>query len=73
MKTNTNFVFKKKAIIIAILGQKSLYWELNKVLSSGMYNCNFKTINYNLGHNILRFFDVLPNFPFTTSETNGDY
>ena len=23
-------------------------------------------------HNILRRFDVLPNFPFTTSETIGD-
>ena len=28
---------------------------------------------YNLGHNILRLFDVLPNFPFTTGETNRDY
>ena len=28
---------------------------------------------YNLGHNILRLFDVLPNFPFTTNETNRDY
>ena len=24
-------------------------------------------------HNILRCFDVLPNFPFTTSETMHDY
>ena len=24
-------------------------------------------------HNILRLSDVLPNFPFTTSETMGDY
>ena len=24
-------------------------------------------------HNILRLFDVLPNFHFTTSETMGDY
>ena len=29
--------------------------------------------NYNLGHNILGLFDVLPNFPFTTSETNRGY
>ena len=29
-------------------------------------------LNYNLGHNILRLFDVLPNFAFTTSETNCD-
>ena len=31
------------------------------------------TISYNLGHNILRLFDVLPNFIFTTSETNHHY
>ena len=29
--------------------------------------------SHNLGHNILRLFNVLPNFPFTTSETNRDY
>ena len=29
--------------------------------------------SYNHFHNILRFFDVLPNFPFTTSEMMGDY
>ena len=28
---------------------------------------------YNHFHNILRLFDVLSNFPFTTSETMGDY
>ena len=28
---------------------------------------------YNHFHNILRLFDVLPNFPFTTSETMWDY
>ena len=28
---------------------------------------------YNLGHNILGLFNVLPNFSFTTSETNRDY
>ena len=28
---------------------------------------------YNHFHNILRLFDVLPNFPFTTSKTMGDY
>ena len=30
-------------------------------------------VNYNQFHNILRLFDVLPNFPFTTSQTMGDY
>ena len=28
---------------------------------------------YNLFHNILRLFDVLPNFSFTTSETMLDH
>ena len=28
---------------------------------------------YNHFHNILRLFDVLPNFPFTTNETMCDY
>ena len=28
---------------------------------------------HNQFHNSLRLFDVLPNFPFTTSETMGDY
>ena len=31
--------FKKAAIIIAIRGQKTLHWELSKVLPSGNYNC----------------------------------
>ena len=29
--------------------------------------------NYNQFQNILRLFDVLPNFPFTASETMGEY
>ena len=28
---------------------------------------------YNYFHNILRVFDVLPNFPFTKNETMRDY
>ena len=28
---------------------------------------------YNHGQNILRLFNTLPNFLFTTSKTNGDY
>ena len=37
--------FKKTAIMIATHGQKTLHWQLNKVLLSGMYNCNFEAIN----------------------------
>ena len=35
--------------------------------------CFLKIVNCNPFNNILRLFDVLPNFPFTTSETMGDY
>ena len=37
--------------------------------------CQFqlKLGTYNHFHDILRLFDVLLNFPFTTSETIGDY
>ena len=28
---------------------------------------------YNHFHNILRLFDILPNFPYTTSETKCNY
>ena len=34
-------------------------------------HCAFKLTNN--FHTILRHFDVLPNFPFTTSETMDDY
>ena len=33
------------AIIIATYGQKTLHCQLRKVTLSGMYNCNFETIN----------------------------
>ena len=36
--------FKKVAIIIAIIGQKTSHWQLRKVASSGMYHCNFEAI-----------------------------
>ena len=34
--------FKKTAIVIAIHGQKTLHLQLNKVILSGMYSCNFE-------------------------------
>ena len=37
--------FKKSAIAIAIHGQKTLPWQLSKVILSGMYNCNSHAIN----------------------------
>ena len=38
-------IFKKAAIVIDIHGQKTLHWQLSKVILSGMYNCNFEAIN----------------------------
>ena len=38
-----------------------------------LYNIMSVLATPNHFHNILRLFDVLPNFPFTTSETMGDY
>ena len=39
------FFFKKAAIRAAILGQKNITLYLSKVITSGMYNCNFEAIN----------------------------
>ena len=44
--------FKKAAIIIAIHGQKTLHWQLSKVILSGMYKCNFEVANYVLNKRI---------------------
>ena len=38
-------LFQKAAIIIAILAQEMLRWQLSKVLTSGMYKSNFEAIN----------------------------
>ena len=43
---------------------------LKKVFSLDNRVCTFFT--YNHFHNIMRLFDVLQNFPFTTSETIGN-
>ena len=40
--------FKKADIIVAIIGQKTLHWQLNTVIPSGMYDCNFEAIKWAL-------------------------
>ena len=35
---------KKAAIILATHGQKTLHWQVSKVILSGMCNCNFEAI-----------------------------
>ena len=44
----------------------------NIFTKNGNKSCKFSG-NYNHFHNILRLFDVLPNFPVTKSEKMGDY
>ena len=46
--------------------------RMQKFKKQQIHDIFLKTI-YNHFHNILRLFDVLPNFPFTTSERMGDY
>ena len=48
--------------------------QINKILNTDanrVFQIQFHFDNQ--FHNILRLFDVLPTFPFTTSETMGDY
>ena len=55
-------------------------YKYAKTSRSNILGCLVETQNkklskavYNHFYNILRLFAVLPNFPFTTSETMGDY
>ena len=58
---------------------RNKYRPLAKNHSPDILSCLYQTEilkdydRYNHGHNILRAFNVLPNFPFTTSETKPDY
>ena len=36
---------KITAMIIAILGQKTLHWQLSKVVLCDMYHCDFEAID----------------------------
>ena len=60
-------------------------WQVGKLINLTMFGKGMskdkvlsvitgaKSICYDLFHNILRLFDVSPNFSFTTSETMRDY
>ena len=37
--------FRKAAVMRATHGQKTLDWQLSKVILCGMYNCKFEAIN----------------------------
>ena len=59
----TRQFLKERDISQFIIEAKVLYSELRK----------YGNLFHNHFHNILRLFDVLPNCPFTTSETMRDY
>ena len=46
-------------------------WDSSRMTTTG--STTYYHGIYNHGHNILRTFDVLPNFSLTTSETKSDY
>ena len=59
---------KKIELIIQKVSERTKSTKTNFEI---IYFC--RDIICNQFHNILRLFDVLPNFPFTTSEMMGDY
>ena len=58
-------VSKIKTVLVlkGVISETTSLWVLTCQMSSF----------YNDGQNILRLFNDLPNFPFTTSETKNDY
>ena len=56
--------FKKEAIIAATNGQKALYWQLSKVVLSGMYS-NFVAINWVLSKRLEKLEREYELFPCT--------
>ena len=69
----TKFYFR---LIILIcwtkFAPKVYFWYITEKVNTVIEFCIFK-LTYNQFHSILRFFNVLPDFPFTTSEIIGDY
>ena len=56
-----------------MFGYGSKFWMVSKCRPTSIkWNYQMKLF-YNQFNDILRLFDVLPNFPFTTSETMYDY
>ena len=70
--TNSNQQNSMVVFAFSVLDWKHRFWAK---FGPKNQNCQFKLKfgSYNQFHNILRFFNVLSNFPFTTSETMGNY
>ena len=64
-----DFILKGKRLLeYRSLFSPNEYKNNNNIILKNIFNRI-----YNHFHNVLRFFNVLANFPFTTSETMGDY
>ena len=61
---------KKSEAAIHMISRQNWLWKFCNFQRS-LLSLNLKI--YNRFHNILRLFDVLPSFPFTTSEMMDDY
>ena len=53
--------------------QETVGWGTKQLIDFNAQKTQLVSFDYNLGHNIFRLPDVLPNFSFTTSEMNRDY
>ena len=68
LEINDKFITKFNVFSYMIL-----QFRLNSLKNFKTILDHFKNRGYNQFHIILRLFDVLPNFPFITSETMGNY
>ena len=61
--------FRRQILLITIIKIKKNSQLTESVSNSARYiELNYPLLLKNHGHNIMRIFDVLPHFPFTTSE-----
>ena len=62
--------------MVKFVGKKAHFSNLSQIKAFFLCRCWFIIIYitvYNHGNNIVGRFDVLPNFPFTTSEMKRNY
>ena len=81
-KVNAHLVYSASATIFQyICSETPILFVHAHSLSTRQFNATAhftnqravpEEVSYNHFHNILRLFDLLPNFPFTTNETMGD-
>ena len=61
------------ALVAFLCKEKAIFGNFENATGLAIFNEHVLYLSYNQFQNILRYFDVLPNFSFTTSETMGDY